>query len=92
MSLEMSKEADEKYRKLELTCLDKLQKAMEADETNDVVKQAKELLAITAKNRQTLGAREAVRFQMVASFADDKEKRRYVESTQPDVRKMITGA
>ena len=91
MSMELSKDAEEQYGKLELTCLKKLQRAMEEDETNDVVKQAKEALAIIAKNRQTLSAREAVRFSMVASFGDEAQKRKYVEATQPQIRKILTG-
>jgi len=92
MALDMTAETEEKMLKLESTCLDKLQESVEAGETNDYVKQMKEMLAITAKNRQTLNARDAVRFQMVNSFASDKEKRRYVTATEPEIRKHLPEA
>ncbi len=68
----------------------RIKEALEADEYNDEARLAKDALSVLDKQRQTDGAREQSRFLMVASFADDKEKRKYVESTQPEIRKLLT--
>lgn len=75
----------------ELLANKRINEALEADEYNDEAKLGKDFLATLNKKRQTQGAQEAVRFQMVASFADEKEKRRYVESTQPEIRRLVSG-
>jgi len=70
-------------------CLNRIGNALERDEFDDVAKLVKDTLSVFAKEDQTRGAREAVHFQMVASFADETERRRYVESTQPGIAKLL---
>lgn len=91
MPLDITTETEEKMLKLEDTCVDELQKAVTAGETNDHVKQCKELLGVFAKNRQTMNNRDALRFAMVNSFADDETRQRYVAATQPIIGKLLEG-
>jgi hypothetical protein len=66
-----------------------LHKAIANEVFDDAAKLAKDALSVMAKEDQTSGAREAVRFQMVSSFADEYERRRYVAATQPQIRKLL---
>ena len=90
MALGMTPATEQKMEALEVQCLDVLQKAFKDEVTNDVVKQAKDVLAIMAKNRQTTNARDAFRFHMVDSFASPADKARYVKATCPEVKKLLS--
>ncbi len=68
-----------------------LYKAIANEVFDDAAKLAKDALSVMAKEDQTTGAKEAVHFQMLASFADEKEKRKYVTATQPQIRKLLGG-
>jgi len=85
----MNTETKQKMEAIESQCLDVLKDAFTEGITNDVVKQAKDTLAIIAKNRQTMNAREAVRFHMVESFATPEEKENYVIATCREIRKAM---
>lgn len=58
-------------------------------DVDDAAKMAIKMLSVAAKNRQTLTAREGVRFNMASCISDEKELRRYVEATQPEVKKYL---
>ncbi len=68
-----------------------LKRAITNEVFDDAAKLAKDALSVMAKEDQTAGAKEAVQFQMVASFADEKEKRKYVQATQPQIQKLLGG-
>jgi hypothetical protein len=87
--VQMLSEIEELEIANELLANQRIHDALEADEINDEAKMAKDYIATLNKKRQTDGAREQSRFLMVASFGSDAEKRRYVESTQPEVRRLL---
>ena len=86
---ELKKEIEESQLQVEALAWKRIKQALEQDEYNDEARLAKDALSVLAKQRQTDGAREQSRFLMVASFADEKERRKYVESTQPEIRRLL---
>lgn len=60
-------------------------------EVDDEVKVAVKMLAVTAKNRQTLTAREAISWSMVSSLENPKQREHYIKVTQPEIKKALTG-
>jgi len=58
----------------------------------DEVKLAMQSLNVVAKNRQTLTAREGLRFNMITAITDDpKALKKYVNATSPEIGKLLPG-
>ena len=56
----------------------------------DEVKLAMQSLNVVAKNRQTLTAREGMRFSMVSAITNDpKALKKYVKATSPEIGKLL---
>ena len=59
---------------------------------SDEGKVAMQALNVVGKNRQTLTAREGIRFSMAKTLARDPEQlKKYVAASQPEIRKLLTG-
>jgi hypothetical protein len=74
---------------VELLAWKRIKEALEADEYNDEAKLAKDTVSVLAKKRQTDGARDQLRFMMLSSVGTDAQRRRYVESQVPDVKRFL---
>lgn len=60
-------------------------------EVDDKVQVAMKVANMVAKNRQTMTAREGIRFSMAQSIASEKELAKYIAITQPEVKRALTG-
>lgn len=92
-TLEISEEKAAKFDKLEETAIGIMQDYFDGKHQggDDVVMAGRMINAIKG-NRQTVTVREALRFNMVRALTDDPQvMKRYVESTQPGIKKLITG-
>tara|TARA_Y100000310_G_C20547650_1_gene746404 strand:+ start:878 stop:1165 length:288 start_codon:yes stop_codon:yes gene_type:complete len=61
------------------------------DADDDQVKVATKMLSMVAKNRQTMTNRSAIEFGMATSIATDKELKKYVHATNPQIQKALMG-
>ncbi len=69
-------------------------KAALKDEINaddDKVKVAVKMMGVVAKNRQTMTNRSAIEFAMATSIATEKQLKKYVEATNPEIKKALGG-
>ena len=90
-ALEIGKERAEQFDKLEATSINILQDYMDGKrQGGDDVVTARCVLNVIKGNRQTLTARDALRFSMASVFSDDpKLLKKYVTSTQPEIKKLV---
>lgn len=56
---------------------------------DDKVKVAVKMMGVVAKNRQTMTNRSAIEFGMATSIADADQLRKYVEVTNPQIKKAL---
>lgn len=56
---------------------------------DEVSSAAMKTMGVIAKNRQTMTAREGIRFNMAASLSDPNALKKYVVATQPEIRKCL---
>lgn len=62
-------------------------------EIDEVVKTARNVLSITSKNRQTLTAREGIRFSAASTIlTDPNDLEKYVNASMPQIKKALTGS
>ena len=92
--LEISAVRAEQMDKLEETSIKVLQDYLDGKrQGGDDVVTARCILNVIKGNRQTQTAREALRFNMVSSMTDNPNQlRRYVEATEPEVKKLLRSA
>ena len=92
MKLEISEEKSQLFDELETEAgkvlLDYLRGKREG---GDNIVTARSVLNTMKGNRQTVTAREGLRFAMVDSLEDPDVRRKYVQTTQPDIRKLLPG-
>ena len=75
---------------IELKAIKVLSKALDDEGTiDDKANLAIKTMNVVAKNRQTLTSREGIRFQMAKFIANETQLRKYVESTQPEIKKLL---
>lgn len=60
-------------------------------EVDDKVQIAMKVANMVAKNRQTMTAREGIRFSMAQSIGTDDQLEKYIAVSQPEVRKALQG-
>jgi len=91
-SLDMSKKKIEALDELETLAIKTLTEAMnDVRDVDDKVQVAMKVANMVSKNRQTMTAREGIRFSMASSIADEKELKRYIAITQPDIKRALSG-
>jgi len=92
-NMEISDKRAEQFDKIEDTSLNLLQDYLDGKrEGGDDVVTARCILNVIKGNRQTTTAYAALKFNMVSSLTDDpKILKRYVSSTQPEIKKLISG-
>jgi hypothetical protein len=92
-SLDVSDTKGKKLDEMENTALDILNDFFKGKrDFGDDVKLAMQSLHVVAKNRQTLTAREGMRFNMVSAITDDpKALKKYVDATSPEIGKLLPG-
>ena len=92
-TLEINEEKAARFNKLEDTAIDIVQEYFDGKhQGGDDVKMAGQMINAMKGNRQTATVRDALKFNMVRALTDDpKAMKRYVESTQPGIKKIITG-
>ena len=90
-ALEIGTKRAEQFDKLEETSINILQDYMDGKrQGGDDVVTARCVLNVIKGNRQTLTARDALRFNMATVFADEpKALKRYVKATQPEIKKLM---
>lgn len=89
MNLDMTEAKASKMDKLEDGAIEILQEVMNGTrDMDDPAKAAMKVIGVVAKNRQTLTAREASRFNMAQSIATEEQLRKYVLATQPQIKKL----
>lgn len=93
MTMEMNETTEKKWSELELNALAAVKTAIDrGGDFDDSEKAAVKILGVAAKNRQTLTAREALRFNMAAMIADPEQLKRYISATAPKVQKALQSA
>ena len=91
-SLDMSKKKIKALDELETLAIKTLTEAMnDVRDVDDKVQVAMKVANMVSKNRQTMTAREGIRFSMASSIADEKELKRYIAITQPDIKRALSG-
>jgi len=88
-SLDLTEAKADKFDKLEDGALGMMQDVIDGNrDMDDVAKGAMKILNVVAKNRQTLTAREASRFHMACAISDETALKKYVNATQPQIKKL----
>lgn len=89
--LEISETRSQKFDEVEKLALDVLIKALkDGGEIGDEVTIAVKTLNMVAKNRQTLTAREAIRWSMVQTLDDPIQLKKYIGFSEPEIKKALT--
>lgn len=60
-------------------------------EVDDKVQLAMKVANMVAKNRQTMTAREGIRFSMAQSIGTEDQLSKYISVSQPEVKKALMG-
>lgn len=90
-NLAISSEKEQKLDKLESSAIEIMQEVMDDKrDVDDTAKAAVKLLGVVAKNRQTMTAREALGFNMASVISNEKQLKKYVEITNPQIKKAIS--
>jgi len=90
MNLDITEAKAEKLGELESKAMDVLLGVMNGALVDDQAKVAMQVMNTVAKSRQTLTAREGIRFSMVKHVANKEEMRQYITSTQPQIKKLVS--
>ena len=91
-SLEVSAKRAEQFDKLEDSSIRVIQEYFDGTRAGgDEVVTARCMLNIIKGNRQTATVRDALKFNMVMSIANEKERDNYIRITQPEIKKALTG-
>ena len=73
--------------------METIQQALDGgiDADDDKVKIAVKMMAVVAKNRQTVMHRSAVEFGMAQFITDETGLKKYLKATNPQIQKAIGG-
>lgn len=91
-ALEISETKAEALNKLEDSAIKTLQEYFDGNrQGGDDIVTARCVMAIMKGNRQTSTAYTALKFNMVQAISDDpKIMKKYVTTTQPEIKKLLT--
>lgn len=92
-TLQISEAKAKKLDEIEDLALDTIREALKGEIAADAeeVKIAVKIASIVAKNRQTSTHRSAIEFGMATGIATPEELKKYIEITNPQVTKALTG-
>ena len=89
-SMEITETRAEQFDKLENQACILLQQYLEGKRAGgDDIVTARCVLSVIKGNRQTTTVRDALRYTMVNDLGDPKVKKRYIEATQPEIKKLL---
>lgn len=93
ITLQITDAKAKKLDEVEDLALEEIRSALKGETAADdeVVKVAVKTLSMVAKNRQTSSHRAAIEFGMATSIATDEQLKKYIEVTNPQVQKALTG-
>ena len=89
--LEINEKKAEKLDKLETSAIDIMVGVFEGKKDSEEAKDAIKVMNIVAKNRVTQTARMALGFNMASAIANEKELKRYIEVTSPQIKALTKG-
>lgn len=91
-NMEISDERARQFDRLEKTSIDLIQEYFDGKrQGGDDIVTARCMLNIIKGNRQTMTAREALKFNMATSITDDpKLLKRYLTATNPRIGKILS--
>lgn len=91
MSLEITEIKEKKMGELEDVSMDVVLEYLKGKrQGGDDVVTARCMINAMKGNRQTLTAKEALRFNMASSVASEAQLKRYVSATCPQIKKLLT--
>ena len=90
-TLTMTEAKADHMNAIEDASMDIIQQALSGklDADGDNVKIAVKMMSAVAKNRQTMMHRGAVEFRMVMAIASEAEMKKYLEATNPQIKKAL---
>lgn len=92
VSLAISDEKVTKLDALENKAIEVVQAALDGNsEVDERAQMAMKTMSVVAKNRQTTTHRAAIEFTMASTIGSDKELKKYVAVTNPQIRKALAG-
>lgn len=90
MNMEITEARAEQFDKLENQACILLQEYLEGTRSGgDDVVTARCVLSVIKGNRQTSTARDALKYAMIQDLGDPKVRERYVNATQPEIKKLL---
>jgi len=90
MSLEITESKEKKMGELEDVSMDLVLEYLKGDrQGGDDVVTARCMINAMKGNRQTLTAKEALRFNMASSVSSEAQLKRYVSATCPQIKKLL---
>ena len=91
-SLDVTQKKADRLEALEELAITTLTEALKDErDVDDKTQIAMKTLNMIAKNRQTMTAREGIRFSMAQSIGNDDQLKKYIAVTQPQVKKALEG-
>ena len=89
-SLEISEDRAKQFDKLEESAINIIQDYFDDKRSGgDDVVTARCMLSVIKGNRQTMTAKEALRFNMASSVSSEAQLKRYVSATCPQIKKLL---
>jgi len=89
-TLDITEKKGEKMSELEDVSMDLVLEYLKGNrQGGDDVVTARCMINAMKGNRQTMTAKEALRFNMAASVADEKQLKKYVTATCPQIKKLL---
>ena len=90
MSLEITENKAEKMGELEDVSMDLVLEYLRGNrQGGDDVVTARCMITAMKGNRQTMTAKEALRFNMASSVASESQLKKYVSATCPQIKKLL---
>lgn len=92
-NLDMTNEKAKRMSEIEAEAIEVIGSViLEKRDFDETASTAMKFLNVVAKNRQTLTAREGIRFNMAQSIAaNPSELAAYIAASSPEIKKAITG-
>ena len=91
-NLDITENRADQYDKLEETSIRIIQEYFDGTrQGGDDIVTARCMLSVIKGNRQTMTARDSLKFNMVMSIASEKELSNYVRTTRPEIKKALAG-